>query len=788
MYKLKGNRISISVRHLVEFILTGGDLDNRRSAGQDKDTMLKGAKLHRKIQGKMDSTYSAEVPLKAEYARGDVIICLEGRADGIIDRDGEITIDEIKGTYIDLEKLTEPIEVHLAQALCYAHIVCEERGLDEINVRLTYAGLENDEIKRFDRKYTCEEIAKWFNALLDKFGVWANFIYNHEQLRNASIRSLRFPFEYRKGQRELAVYAYRTIVRQKNIFVQAPTGIGKTMSMLYPSIMAMGEGIAEKIFYLTAKTITRTVAQEGVKKLYEQGMELLAVTITAKEKVCILEKPDCNPDSCPRAKGHFDRINDAVFYAINNYKSMGRDEILEIAEKFNVCPFELSLDISNFTDAVICDYNYVFDPNVRLKRYFADGGKGDYIFLIDEAHNLVERARRMYSATLIKEDFLAADRLVKGHSERLHKALAACNRSMLELKRECEGISVLDSITHLLHNLMKLLDEMNKFAEDYPHISSEEVVKELYFNVRHFLNMYDILDENYKIYSTHLPGGSFMVKLLCIDPSKNISLCTNQGRAAVFFSATLLPMKYYCEMLSCDESDYKVYMDSPFDSGRRLLAVAGDVSARYTRRTESEYLRVIDYIADIVGARKGNYMVFFPSYQYMEKVVELSEGKDCFAGYRIMVQQQDMDETMKEAFLAEFRSADASPVVGVCVLGGIFAEGIDLKGECLIGTLIVGTGIGQISGESELIKSFFEERGENGFYMTYMYPGMNKVLQAAGRVIRTEEDEGIIALLDERFLRREYVELFPKEWSDYKRIGLQQAADTARCFWDRNKD
>lgn len=788
MYKLKENRINISVRNLVEFIFQSGDIDNRRTATQDKDAMLKGAKLHRKIQGRMGSGYSAEVSFKADYIKDAVIICIEGRADGIIDNDGEITIDEIKGTYGDLDKLTEALEVHKAQAMCYAYMAAEERNLEDISVQLTYANIDTEEIKRFKDKYTRAEIQEWFNVLLDKFGVWANLIYKHKLLRDASIVNLDFPFEYRKGQKELAVYAYRTIVREKRMFVQAPTGIGKTMSMIYPSVKAMGEGKAEKIFYLTAKTITRSVAEESFAVLRRQGLDLMSVTITAKEKICVLEKAECNPENCLRAKGHFDRINDAVFYAVNNYKTITRKEILEVAAEFNVCPFELSLDISSFTDAIICDYNYVFDPNVRLKRYFADDNRGEYVFLIDEAHNLVERARKMYSASIIKEDLLEVGRIVKEYSRKLLKRINACNRSMLELKHECDDIKVLDSVSHLALNLMSLLEEMNKFSDDFPKIASDEIYKELYFNVRNFLNVYDILDENYRIYSMRMNNGNFMVKLLCVDPSDNITLCIEQGRAAIFFSATLLPMRYYCEMLSSSKDDYKVYIDSPFDSSNRMLAVAGDVSGRYSRRNEREYLKVADYISRTIKARSGNYIVFFPSYQYMNTVRALAAENGNFDNYTIIAQSSEMDESMREAFLTKFREAGRKPVLGLCVLGGIFSEGIDLNGKSLIGVLIVGTGIGQITKESKLISDFFEARGEKGFNMTYLYPGMNRVLQATGRVIRTERDQGVIALLDDRFLRREYLELFPKEWNDYKKVSLSDIEQRVSEFWSEKPD
>ena len=788
MYKITDNKIFISVRNLVEFILRSGDLDNTGQASPDKDAMLKGANLHRKLQAKMGADYKAEVPLKTELKRGDVIICLEGRADGVIEKDGLFTVDEIKGTYAELESITAATEVHKAQAKCYAYMVAAQNDLERIDVQITYAGLESMQIKRFSESYTREEIEEWFNRLIDEFGKWGNFIYNHRIHRNISASDLKFPFEYRQGQKELAVYAYRTIIRGRKMFVQAPTGIGKTMSMIYPAVKALGEDKAEKIFYLTAKTITRTVAEESIKILQGRNLDMIWVTITAKEKICIAGKPECNPQSCERAKGHFDRINAAVFYALNNLRSIGRDEILKVSEMFSVCPFELSLDISSFADTIICDYNYVFDPNVRLKRYFADSNKGDYIFLVDEAHNLVERARKMYSAVLIKEDFLAVDRCVKEYSKKLHRRLSACNRSMLELKKESEDIRVIEKPEHFVYRLMELIEEMNKFAEDFPKQASEDAVKELYFNVRHFINIYEITDENYCIYSEKMKNGEFMIKLLCIDPSENISLCTMQGKAAIFFSATLLPMKYYCEMLSGDDNDYKVYVDSPFDSNKRMIAVAGDVSARYSRRTEKEYRRVLEYIGAAVNERRGNYLVFFPSYRYMDTVRQMIEDNGSFDNYEIIGQSPDMDEGMRENFLSKFEEGgrENRPVLGLCVLGGIFSEGIDLKGERLIGVFIVGTGIGQISSESELIRAFFESRGENGFEMTYLFPGMNRVLQAAGRVIRTEEDRGIVALLDDRFLRKEYLDLYPKEWQNYKRVNISDLSEHISDFWNNN--
>lgn len=777
-------QVRISVRALVEFVLRSGDIDNRRSGAAQKDAMAAGTRIHKKIQKRMGGNYRAEVPLKyaALDEEEDIELLVEGRADGIFEEDGIVTIDEIKGVYMDLERLTEPVAVHMAQAMCYGYFYCCDRNLDGVRIQLTYCNLETEEIRRFHEDRSKEELEAWFRSVIHEYFKWARYLCHHELQRNQSISGLEFPFPYREGQRDLAVAAYKTISRKKRLFIQAPTGIGKTLSTIFPAVQAMGAGKASKVFYLTAKTITRTVAEEAFRILRSRGLVFTAVTITAKEKLCPMEKTECNPEACPYAKGHFDRVNEAVFDILHLEQEMDRETVLRYAEKYRVCPFEFCLDISSWTDGIICDYNYVFDPNVRLKRYFADGASGDYLFLVDEAHNLVSRAREMYSASVYKEDFLEVKRIIKGKSPRLERQLDRCNKLLLSMKRECGDWQLLEDVTGLAAGIMTAFSYMETFMEEFPEFPERETVLDFYFCLRDFLNVYEELDGHYQIYEENREDGSFLVRLFCVDPSRLLSRCMDQGASTILFSATLLPVRYYKTLLSGNQEDYAVYVNSPFPEENRLLMVAEDVSSRYTRRSPSEYRKVADYIRIVTQSRPGNYMVFFPSYQYMGEIEEILEEEPLKAD--LLVQGQGMGEAEKAEFLEEFEKERSHSLAAFCVMGGVFSEGIDLKEERLIGVIVVGTGLPMVCVEQEVLKGYFDETEEKGFDFSYQYPGMNKVLQAAGRVIRTPEDRGVILLLDDRFLRRDHLELFPREWEHFQVVNRGNAARCLEDFWN----
>lgn len=772
--------IRISVRNLVEFILREGDIDNRKAGLPDKEAMQLGGRIHRKIQRQMGSDYHAEVPLKITVPCEGFVIQIEGRADGIQKTADGVVVDEIKGVLRELEYIEKPVGVHLAQAKCYGYIYGKQQELDRITVQMTYCQMETEEVKRFQETFSIEELERWFFDIVMQYEKWARFQVEWRQTRDATIKEAEFPYPYREGQRELVTSVYRTILRKKKLFIQAPTGVGKTMATIFPAVKAVGEGLGDKIFYLTAKTITRTVAEQAFQVLKKNGLQYKVATLTAKEKICFCEKVECNPDACPYAKGHFDRVNDAVYEMITTMEEMSRENIETQAKKHNVCPFEMGLDVSLWVDAIICDYNYVFDPNAHLKRFFSEGKKGEYLFLIDEAHNLVERGREMYSAVLYKEEFLRMKKAVRYESVKLTRQLEGCNQMLLEMKRECQTYKEYDSISHFALKLLNVMNGLQKLLEEKEQVDEE--VLEFYFHIRNFLNIYEEVDENYVIYTELEEDGDFKLKLFCVNPAVKLQNFLSQGNSTVFFSATLLPIRYYKKLLSVETDDYAVYAHSPFKEANRLLVLGQDVSTKYTRRGYEMYELFAIYIKNVMQAKPGNYLVFFPSYRFMEEV------RETFERYRTeemccMIQEQNMNEQDREAFLQEFEAEREGSLAGFCVMGGIFSEGIDLTKERLIGAMIVGTGLPQVCNEREILKQYFDRHGENGFDYAYLYPGMNKVLQAAGRVIRTEEDKGVIALLDDRFAGRRYLEIFPREWRKLTYCNVKTIGEKVEQFW-----
>lgn len=775
--------IRISVRSLVEFILREGDIDNRVSGSMEKDAMLLGGKIHRKIQSRMGTNYTAEVPLKIQMPCDGFVLQIEGRADGVLKDDGKVLIDEIKGILRSLEHLEAPVPVHLAQAKCYAYIYAVQNSLKCIDVQMTYCQMETEEIRRFCQEFEFQELQTWFQDLVTQYEKWAKFEIEWRNVRNDSIRQIEFPFPYREGQRDLVASVYRTILRKKKLFIQAPTGVGKTMATVFPAVRAVGEGLGEKIFYLTAKTIMRTVAEQAFSLLKEKGLLYKTITLTAKEKICFCEEAECNPDACPYAKGHFDRVNDAVFDLITHSGDWSREVLEEQAKKHMVCPFEMSLDVSNWADAVICDYNYAFDPQAHLKRFFSESGKGEYLFLIDEAHNLVERGREMYSASLYKEDLLEVRKMVKAEDPKLAKGLSECNQQFLELKRECEHYQILKSVSHIALKLMNVLSKLEDYLEECKDAEKKKRVLDFYFAVRSFLNIHDIMDENYVIFSEMMEDGRFQIKLFCVNPAVNLQNYLEQGNSTIFFSATLLPVHYYKKLLSVEKDDYAVYAHSSFPQENKFLFIGTDVSTRYTRRGESTYQRFARYIAVMAEQKKGNYMAFFPSYRFLEEVhtcflecVDHEVDSICQVSY--------MDEEQREEFLEEFEREREKSLVAFCVMGGIFSEGIDLTEDKLIGAVIAGTGLPQVCTEREILKQYFNAADMDGFDYAYLYPGMNKVLQSAGRVIRTESDRGVILLLDDRFRAMRYREVFPREWQQYQLGSVKNLEQEIRTFWE----
>lgn len=759
--------IKVSVRNLVEFVLRSGDIDSRFISST---RAIEGTRAHQKIQKSYGAEYQSEVTLNYTMDFDDFVIEIEGRADGILNLDGRVIIDEIKSTARSLDEIEEDYNLlHWAQGKCYGYIYAKQNHLEELEVQLTYFNIDSGDTKIFVRKYTIEELEKFFISLIQKYIEWASLTFYWGKVRDDSIKELSFPFKsYRKGQRKLAVSVYQTIMEGKNLFTQAPTGIGKTISTLFPSIKAIGEGLASKIFYLTAKTITREAALNAVDQMAARGLRIKSIVITAKEKICSNGEVKCNPEDCPCAKGHYDRVNEAIMEVLKNEDMITRDIVLKYSSIYNVCPFEFSLDLSLLSDVIICDYNYVFDPNVYLKRFF-DVSSDNYIFLIDEAHNLVDRSREMYSAEISKSPFLKYKKLLKDDYPNLSKCFNRCNNMMNKLKREYlkDGFyyqrEEIDDIYPPIRKLIKELEEW--LLEEKGHENYEELL-DLYFDLLRFISMSELYDSTYVTY-IEKTDSDLIVKLFCVDASYLLGECLKKARAAVFFSATLTPLDYYRDILGGNEDDYIISFTSPFPRDNLCLLIGDTISTKYKDR-ENTYLDVVKYIEEFISRKKGNYFVFFPSYKYMEYVY------DCFIDrnpdINTIIQENLMDEKEREDFLDKFNSDQDETMIAFAVLGGIFSEGIDLIGEKLIGAVVVGVGLPQICNERNIIREYFDLKNGLGYEYAYMYPGMNKVLQAAGRVIRSEEDRGAILLIDDRFTTAKYRRLFPEEWNHFKRV------------------
>lgn len=774
--------IKISIRNLVEFIMRHGSIDNRYTSSIKA---IEGIRGHQRVQKSYGDNYTAEVPLKYKLTYEDLEIIVEGRADGILIEDDKTIIDEIKTTTKDLlliDENTNPL--HWAQAKCYGYIYSMQNELENIDIQITYYNIDTKSTRILRQSYTLKDLEEFFFWLIDEYKSWAQLENDWVNKRNKSIKELKFPFEnYRLGQRELAVRVYKSIIDSKKCFAQAPTGTGKTISTLFPAIKAMGENETSKIFYLTAKTITREVAQNTISLMRKKDLNLKSVTITAKEKICKMEEVNCNPEYCPYANGYFDRINNSLKDILAKYNDYSKENIEKISEEYILCPFELSLDLTNLSDVIICDYNYVFDPRVYLKRFF-DTKTTNYTFLIDEAHNLVDRAREMYSATLNEEKFIKVKKLISKKDKRITRVIKEIQSYFEDKLEDLTTVDENDLVeSEAPLKLCEILSSFIKFVDEYLARTNEEneELMDLYFDVYSFLSISDFYDKNYTTIYTKTFNG-MTIKIYCVNPQKVIEEKMKKAKSNIIFSATLIPMDYFMKMYSYDEEDFIINLKSPFDVNNRLLMIGDNVATTYNKRFETSE-DIASYIANCVQAKKGNYMVFFPSYKYMELVFD--KMKENYPNINTSIQESNMSEEEKEEFLSMFDEDNKETHVGFCVLGGHFSEGIDLTNDKLIGVIIVGVGMPQIGIERDIIKEHMKDSNK-GFDYAYVYPGMIKVLQAAGRCIRTDDDKGVILLLDNRYSQRRYQSLFPYEW--YPNFRVRKSDDVkilCEKFWSK---
>lgn len=770
--------IHISVLELITFVLRSGDIDTRFASSA---RAVDGIRAHQAVQKEYGANDRAEVRFQDETVHEDLLFVAQGRADGVLVRDERVIIDEIKSTGRDLDELTGTLrEKHWAQAKCYAWFYAKVHGREDMDVQLTYYQIDTGEIRRFSERFTYEELERFYHDALASYMAFVRWRLAHEQARTESLRALRFPFPaYRSGQKELAYAVYESIRRGHHLFTEAPTGIGKTVSTVFPMVKAMGEGLLDKTFYLTARSTAKRIALNTMDTLQRRGADLIAIDITAKEKICLNDKVACNPVDCPYAKGHYDRINACLLEVLRQSSFLDADEVRDAAESHRVCPFELSLDLSVFSDVIVCDYNYAFHPLTYLKRFFEMNLK-PYGFLIDEAHNLADRARDMFSAGLFAKEFDEAVGWLEEKEwnfivKRLFSVMKVLDRLFADTGEGKRAVS--EAPEDLYQPLRRAMKDIEVFlVKAHTHPQYEKILA-LYFQMNRFVRMLDLYNEGYV---TIFDAEAGEVRLFCIDTSIVLREALVRARTAVLFSATLTPLAFYKRILGGQDESFVLRLPSPFDPERFRIHIASSVSTRYRHRSRTKQ-EVAEMIHTFVRAREGNYLIFFPSYAYLSMIEETMRAR--FPDLPLLVQQGTETEEERRRFLDKFTKGGAQ--TGFAVLGGVFSEGIDLIGERLIGVCVVSVGIPGISYERDLIRDYYEKKEGTGYAYAYLYPGLNKVLQAAGRVIRTEEDRGTLLLIDDRFSQDPYPHLFPPHWNQFQTVAsARELADSLRAFWE----
>ncbi len=758
----------IGIRELVEFLLRTGDLNPVSSSD---NTLQEGSRIHRKLQKQRPSTYKAEVSLKTTFSYLDDDYTVEGRADGIDHTDHGVLIEEIKTSDLAFSDVPAgTLTLYWAQAQVYAHIVMAQESLDEVTLQLTYVQTPKEIISTTTKTYTKTEADDFFNQLVAEYQDWLQLRHELDEQRIKTAHQLEFPFkDYRPGQRQLAVNVYKAIMLEKHLFVEAPTGTGKTISTLFPAIKSMGETLISRIFYLTAKQSTRHVAEKTVSLMADHGLQIRSITLTAKDKIIFPEERDVPPEENPYMVGYYDRIRPAIKDIVKNETQMTRQTIEVYAKKHQVDPFEFSLDVSLFCDVIICDYNYLFDPQVHLQRFFSAPDKQN-CFLVDEVHNLVQRSREMYSATLTQKPLTALISLLKKHREanaKLLKKFRALNRAFKRIGESAEATAD-QQVAQLmpLEDFNELLDELlftihDWLASQKPSETVDEVV-DYYLKARRYALITQFYDDTYRtriIYdSVH---EDIIVRQFCLDPSQQIKDTLNLGRAAILFSATLSPIDYYQQVLGNEEDSLSMISGSSFPRKNCQIIVANNIDTRYNHRDQS-VAPICETIAAMITQRTGHYLIFFPSMAYLDAVYQ--HFSDQFPTINTVRQETEMNADERAQFLANFQTDQQKTIVGFALLGGIFSEGIDLKAEQLIGVGIVSVGLPGMNAESDLVRDYFDQLNGQGFSFAYQLPGFNNVSQAAGRVIRTASDKGVVVLMDQRFNQTRYRQIFPEHW------------------------
>lgn len=772
----------IAVGTLVEFVLRCGDL---RADYMGALGALEGIRIHQRIQRKRPPDYRAEVPVSHWVSLPAFDLLIGGRIDGVMQGSDRVVVEEIKTTRRPLDEAeASPSPVHWGQVQCYAYMWARQEGLEAVEARLTYVHVESGRVLKLVRHLDLAALAAHFDDLVDRYRPWIERWSQWSTLRNRSLASLRFPFgAYRPGQRAMAVEVFRAVRDSRQLLVQAATGIGKTMAALFPALKAMGQGYAGKVVFLTARTTGRLAAEAALQRLADRGMRIKWVSLTAKEKICFSAGEPCTPETCIYAKGHYDRLNDALAAAFEQ-DALTRATIETVAREFRVCPFELSLELLDWADGVIGDYNYAFDPYVTLRRLFGEEG-ARHAVLVDEAHNLVDRARDMFSAQLEKGAVAALRRRLKQQAPGVCQALGRVNRWMADRRRECMGAGgiCIEKMAPegLVQRLRGFLTSADHWLRHHPQFDGREDLLHVYFDALRFVRTAEQYGPAYAtIFQAREKG--FHVKLFCMDPSERLWDCWQRCNGAVLFSATLTPAGYFQSILGCAPDTRKLNVASPFPHDHLAVFAAGQISTLFNQR-EASCPGVVQAVAGLVLAHPGNYLLFFPSHDYLGMVYQ--RFRRDHPQIETLVQTAEMTETQRALFLERFNAQSTGALVGFAVMGGIFGEGIDLKGERLAGAAIVGVGLPGIGPERELIRDYYDRTQGCGFAFAYQYPGINRVLQAAGRVIRSDTDRGVVLLVDRRFMQPAYRALLPANWQVRVVAEVRGLRSQVASFWRR---
>lgn len=776
--------IVLSVHGLVDFLLRSGNIDNRIF---NNSSMAEGSRVHLRYQQIQNNNYLSEEELSCEIVVDDFKFVISGRADGIILGKKTPIIDEIKSTVIELEKFYEENKNwHLGQAKVYAYMYAKENELDTMGVRLTYISQKDDEDKLImNFSYSFDELEEFITNLCVDYLSFYKMIDLHKNQVKISADALDFPYgNYRPGQRDLAKYVYGTILNEDTLFIEAPTGIGKTISTLFPAIKSIPKCGSEKIFYLSAKAMAKEVAFDASKLMLEKGLDAKVIKLNSKEKMCFTGEHRCNPDECPFAIGYYDKLRSILTEIVQNESLINDEVIYKYANRYQVCPFELQLDVSLFCDLVICDYNYLFDPIVYLKRYF-ELSKTNYVALIDETHNLVDRSREMYSTSLELDEFLKVQKKFKKFKHPKFKRSLKKIIVYLNDINECEDeymIQEEDFDPYFYELLMNYFKQCQDILKNFPEVNYDIFIDN-FRNVNRFLKISEFISKGFITYYQKDKDNLF-AHIKCVDSSKLVKDTLRKLKSSIFFSATLTPIDYYVKCLGGNDDTPIMKLESPFPSENCLTLVRSDLSTRYKDRinTYKEISKTIDLV---IKKKVGNYLVFFSSYQYLEEVYSRMEFDP---NIRYIKQTRDMEDKDKNKFLSYFEVDPTKTTVGFAVLGGIFSEGIDFYSDKLIGAIVVGVGLPQISFERDLIKEHFDSEEINGYEYAYVNPGITKIIQAAGRVIRSENDKGIIVFIDDRFKQFKYRNILQKQYKNNQYVTNERQIEfLLEQFWKKHK-